>query len=94
MRKSDSWGGISSGRQKRTDLMTCRECGVDNVHEFRSEIAIHFPDPNGYKHPHVFVFPLLLVCSDCGFTEFALDEQVLRQIHEGPARPKGIPHRG
>jgi len=74
--------------------MTCKHCGSDNVREFPSEIATHFPGPEGYKHPHVFVFPALLICSICGFTEFALAARELQQLQDGFTRPMGIPHHG
>jgi hypothetical protein len=33
----------------------------------------------------VWVFPKLLVCLDCGFTEFAVPESELRQLVESAA---------
>ena len=48
--------------------MACRSCGSDNQGEFLSEIAIHLP---GLNKPHVFIFPDLLVCFNCGKPEFA-----------------------
>ena len=38
--------------------------------EFPAEINIHFPGMENLKQPTVFVFPTLLICLDCGFTEF------------------------
>jgi hypothetical protein len=44
---------------------------------FTSEIAVHFPGLQNVDKPTVFVFPKLLVCLDCGFTEFAIPETEL-----------------
>ena len=49
------------------------------------EIAIHFPGLEGPHNAIVRVFPKLLVCLDCGFTEFAIPEAELRQLVEGGA---------
>jgi hypothetical protein len=55
---------------------------VENVKEFGSEINIHFPAPEGLDEPAVFVFPKLVVCFGCGFTNFTLPETDLRQLAE------------
>ena len=47
---------------------------------FNGEIAIHFPGLEGLDKPIVWVFPKLLVCLNCGFTEFAIPETELRQL--------------
>ena len=55
--------------------MDCRNCGSAKQKEFPSEVNIH--PPRGLKYlsnPCVFAFPQLLVCLDCGFTEFVLEE--------------------
>ena len=49
--------------------MACLRCTSANQSRLRSEIAIHLPDLNT---PHVFVFPVLAVCLNCGFTEFLI----------------------
>jgi hypothetical protein len=72
--------------------MICKQCGSDSVGEFRSEIAIHFPGPEGYKQPHVFVSSSVRICSNCGFTEFGLSAEELEQIRQGITRPKDSPH--
>jgi hypothetical protein len=42
--------------------------------EFPAEINIHYPGFKNLSTPTVLVFPKLLVCFDCGLTQFALLE--------------------
>ena len=58
----------------------CRSCESANQSTFNGEIAIHFPGLEGLDKPIVWVFPKLLVCLNCGFTEFAIPETELRQL--------------
>ena len=60
--------------------MARKRCQSDNGCTFNGEIAIHFPGPEGLKRHMVWVFPKLLVCLNCGFTEFAIPETELRQL--------------
>ena len=63
----------------------CKSCQLENQHTFNGEVAIHFPGPKGLDKPIVFVYPKLLVCMNCGFTEFAVPETGLRQVVEAAA---------
>lgn len=58
----------------------CRSCESTKQNMFNGEIAIHFPGLEGLDKPIVWVFPKLLVCLNCGFTEFAIPETELRQL--------------
>ncbi len=58
----------------------CNSCQSANQSTFNGEIAIHFPGLEGLDKPIVWVFPKLLVCLNCGFTEFAIPETELRQL--------------
>ena len=49
------------------------------------KFAIHFPGIEGLDKPIVWVFPKLLVCLNCGFTEFAIPETEVRRIVEADA---------
>lgn len=40
---------------------------------------MHLP---GLSTPHVFLFPKVGGCLDCGFTEFSIPETELRQLAE------------
>lgn len=63
--------------------MSCKSCHFENQSEFNGEVAIHFPGLKGLDKPIVWVFPKLLVCLGCGFTEFTVPETELRQLAEG-----------
>ena len=65
--------------------MACRSCGSGNRTEFGAEICIHFPGLKNLEKPAVMVFPKLLVCLECGFTQFTLPETELLLLREGAA---------
>ena len=65
--------------------MSCRSCTSENQKEFGSEINIHFPGRQGLDKAAVLVFPELVVCVDCGFTEFTLPEAELHLLRERDA---------
>lgn len=65
--------------------MSCKICQSDNQYTFNGEVAIHFPGLRGLDKPIVWVFPKLVVCLKCGFTEFVVPETELRQLVEGEA---------
>ena len=62
--------------------MSCKACQSENQRTFNGEVAIHFPGLKGLDKPIVWVFPKLLVCLNCGFTEFAIPKTELRQLVE------------
>jgi hypothetical protein len=66
-------------------LMTCNSCNSENQRRFNSEINVHLPGLKNLDRPPVFVFPKLLICLDCGFTEFAIPETALRLLGEDVA---------
>jgi hypothetical protein len=65
--------------------MACKSCGSDNQHEFGAEINIHLPGREALDKPAVLVFPKLLVCLRCGFTEFTIRETELHRLVEDAA---------
>jgi hypothetical protein len=65
--------------------MTCKSCRSENQRRFDSELFVHFSGLKNLDRLPVFVFPRLLVCLDCGFTEFALPESELSLLGEGAA---------
>lgn len=61
--------------------MSCKNCCSAQQLECPSEINIH--PPRGFENlsrPTVWAFPTLLVCSDCGFAEFVLDDAQTRDL--------------
>jgi hypothetical protein len=62
--------------------MQCKVCGSRNQTEFNAEINVHFPGLKNVDKPAVLVFPKLLLCLDCGFTEFTLSETELHLLDE------------
>jgi len=63
-------------------------CKSENQSNFNGEIGIHFPGLKGLDKPIVWVFPKLVVCLDCGFTEFSIPEAELRVLREAGAQSR------
>ena len=68
--------------------MVCKACGSDRQSEFNGEVAIHFPGLHGLNKPPVWVFPQLLVCLDCGISQFAVPETELSVLAEDRSRTR------
>ena len=66
--------------------MKCQKCSSEIPSTFNGEVAIHFPGLKGLDKSIVWVFPKLLVCLNCGFTEFAISETELRVLRDGTDR--------
>jgi len=62
--------------------MTCKRCGCDRQSVFNSEIAIHFRGLEGLDKPIVWVFPKVVVCLLCGFTQFTVPERELQVLEQ------------
>ena len=62
--------------------MKCKGCHSDSQRVFNGEIAIHFPGLEGLDKPIVWVFPKLVVCLHCGFTEFTVPERELQVLSQ------------
>jgi len=60
----------------------CKSCQSEHQRNLNGEIAIHFPGLDGLDKPIVWVFPKILACLDCGFTEFSIPETELRQLEK------------
>ena len=63
--------------------MACKRCTSDSQRAFSGEVAIHFPGLKGLDEPIVWSFPKLLVCLECGFTEFTVPERELSVLALG-----------
>ena len=62
--------------------MRCKSCQSTSQVELPAEIAIHFQGRQNLNTPHVFVFPDIAICLDCGSTKFTVPEAELRSIRE------------
>ena len=62
--------------------MPCPVCQSSKQMEFSAAIAIHFSGPKNLDRPGPFVFPKLLVCLDCGFAGFTMQESELRLLRQ------------
>jgi hypothetical protein len=62
--------------------MSCKFCQSEHQNNLTAEVAIHFPGLKGLNKPILWVFPKLLVCLDCGFTEFTIPENELGRVTE------------
>jgi predicted nucleic-acid-binding Zn-ribbon protein len=66
--------------------MSCRSCGSENQTKFASEITIHILGLENVNKPTVMVFPKLLLCMNCGFTEFTIAENEMHLLGRDPLR--------
>jgi hypothetical protein len=57
--------------------MPCNSCRSINHGKYLAEVAIHFPGLRNAGKSPVLVFPELLVCLDCGKTEFMVPKAEL-----------------
>jgi|GEM_PF-885642 hypothetical protein len=57
--------------------MSCRFCTSENQGSFPAEIAIHLP---GLDMPHLLLFPKIVACLDCGFTEVSIPKTEMPRI--------------
>jgi hypothetical protein len=57
--------------------MSCLLCGSGNEAEFTAEMLIHFCGLRNIDKPSVGLFPKLLVCLDCGASQFTVPESEL-----------------
>jgi len=62
--------------------MPCKSCGSLNQNKFTAEMGIHFRGLKNIDKPVVWIFPELIVCLNCGTTEFVVPEPALRQLAE------------
>jgi hypothetical protein len=62
--------------------MSCKSCQSAYQSKLNGEIAVHFPGLKNVDKPIVWVFPKLVVCLDCGFTEFVIPATELRRLVE------------
>ena len=62
--------------------MPCPSCLSRKQAEFPAEINIHFPGPENWTKPTVWVFPKVLVCLDCGASLFPVPKDELARLEQ------------
>jgi hypothetical protein len=60
----------------------CKSCASSNLRELRSEICVHLPAFVSLNKDPFFIFPKLIVCAECGFSEFIFPEAQLFAVRE------------
>ena len=60
--------------------MVCKACHSVQLREYPAEINIHFPGIENLEKPSVWVFPNLIICVVCGFTEFRVPNADLQSL--------------
>jgi hypothetical protein len=55
--------------------LLCRHCNSDQTTHLAAEVNIHLAGLAGLSKPAVLVFPRLIICLQCGFVEFKLEER-------------------
>ena len=68
--------------------MGCKRCASEKLRNFGGELAIHFSGLRNLGKPHVWVFPTMLVCLNCGFVEFVLPDEQLGQLQNEDSWPQ------
>jgi len=63
--------------------MHCPSCASCRQAEFTAEINIHFRGLQNLDNPGLLMFPKVLVCFDCGFSQFAAPEGALAMLAGG-----------
>ena len=58
--------------------MLCKSCGAPNQNSLNAEMAIHVSGLKNLNRPMVWIFPRILVCMNCGFSEFCVPEDKLQ----------------
>lgn len=72
--------------------MTCKGCHSEKQNVFNGEVAIHFPGRKGLEKPIVWAFPKLVVCLQCGYTEFTVPERELQVLEHGSPVEGAVVH--
>jgi hypothetical protein len=62
--------------------MSCTRCLSLHQTELNTEINLHFRSLPNLGDPGILVFPRVLVCLDCGLSQFVMEPRELAQIME------------
>jgi hypothetical protein len=72
--------------------MSCPSCASGRQAEFVAEVNLHFRGLKNLDNPGILVFPKVLVCMDCGSSQFSTPESDLALLASG-ASPTDTPMR-
>jgi ribosomal protein L40E len=77
--------GVCGALQAKKVTMACRSCGSRNPTGFAAEMSVHVLGLENVDKSTVLVFPRILVCMNCGFTELTMAENELWLLGKDPA---------
>lgn len=60
----------------------CLSCSSMNQRKLNGEVALHFPGLQGLEKPIVWAFSEVLVCLNCGFAVFALEDAPTKELRQ------------
>jgi hypothetical protein len=63
--------------------VSCLSCASENQVELPSEMFLHFPGLTNLDKPSVWIFPKVLVCFECGFSQFITPKAELALLARG-----------
>jgi hypothetical protein len=58
----------------------CRSCGSENLTQLVAEVMIHFSGLRNLDKAGILAFPKIVICLDCGISQFVLHETGLGQL--------------
>ena len=70
--------------------MSCLSCGSKKQAQLSAEMLIHFKGLENLDKPGVWVFPKLLVCLDCGFSQSTVPPRELASLSAGISDRKRV----
>jgi len=70
--------------------MSCTRCLSLHQTELNSEINLHVRGLPNLGESGIFVFPRVLVCLDCGLSQFIIEERELAEIMERNLTQRGL----
>jgi hypothetical protein len=79
----------SSGNENGVGFMHCALCQSVNLAEFTAEMMIHFSGLRNIDHPGIPAFPKVLVCLNCGSSQFTVPARKLTLLANRTATNDG-----
>jgi hypothetical protein len=64
------------------------------VDEFSSELMIHFPGLEHLQNPGVLILPRMMVCLNCGFSQFKIRESETALLASGSRKKRALWKKG